>query len=341
MKTLAMACGLLLLAFDASAWGQIQIDVTTSRDEALKLAARLPRVDTDSVMCPPFDAEVRLNLAEGGYLVHFQFRRPDRIEALMRDLADGSPVVLYRGLKAMHFDASTPQFVVLPEHKLNFVLAPNDKGRIELGSRIGFGKDAPRRLLLDVAGIMQLSEGELLDRGSTEKVIRLERRREDEGKREEVEFRLDVEPPVCVLKSWTDHEQDPGVVLKLTIHTHDSKPLFAEPDLAEVRKILPVVEADADEAASNGVLGFAVKMKLIAEFYQSAFSHLGLRQPSARGEFKLPGLSPPDWDVVARNKKQLGPQLRDALHLGLLQWDDADSRPITPQMAADEIEVAR
>ena len=335
MKYRAWVAGLLFFAFEASSSAQFQVDVTTARDKALKLAAKLPTVDTDSVNCPPFDAEFRMNLDEGSYVTQFQYRRPGRIVALMRDAADGSPVAMYRERTACVFDAATPQFLIHPDYKFCFELAPGKDGQINCGARIGFGKDTPRRLHIDLAGIFQLPEGHLRDLDSTDEVIRLEQRRNG-GKREEVELRLDREPPVCVLRSWMKETPQPGVIATLTIHAAEGRPLFEMPDPARVAEVLPVRDTTLDPTDDKSILGAATRMTRVAEMLTSVHAQVALRQPGIRGEFKVPGFPEPDWSAVQKNKTELGSRLATAV--GLSPLIDSDTAPLSPQMAADDAE---
>ncbi|HVJ84093.1 MAG TPA: hypothetical protein VM452_00540 [Caulifigura sp.] len=335
MTIRAILAVMLFLGWTSPASAQVQIEVTTARDEALKLAAKLPTVDTDSVNCPPFDAEFRMNLDEGAYVTQIQYRRPGRMVAIMRDAADGAPVAMYRNRTACVFDAATPQFLIHPDYKFCFELAPGKDGQINCGARIGFGKDTPRRLHIDLAGILQLPEGKLRDLDSTDEVIRLEQRRNG-GKREEVELRLDREPPVCVLRSWMKETVQPGVILTLTIHAPEGLPLFEIPDPARVAEVLPVRDTTLDPTDDWSILGAATRMKRIAGMMTSVHTQVAVRQPGIRGAFKVPGFHEPDWSAVQKNKTELGSRLAAAL--GLSPLVDPDMAPLSPQMAADDLE---
>jgi hypothetical protein len=333
MKAAIWLLALIACGVASSASAEVKFEWSTERDEALKLAAKLPVVDTESINCPPFDAEIRMNLAEGGYVTYMQFRRPGRIIAIMRDQADGSPAILYHDGLACFFEAETPRFVALHHHKLDFLLAPNPKNqRIDLNGRIGFGKDSRRRVHIDLAGIMALP-GRLRNLGSTADVIRLERQRPDQ--RDEVELRLNQEPPICVFRSWMSASPEPGVVLKLRLHSTETQPLLDRPDLDKIRGALSVDEPKPESEVKD-IASFAIKMKVIAEMIRAGHAHFGVWHPGCRNDCKIPGFSTPDWETIRRNKTELGPRLSVALGLKPLSLDDDDSKPIVPELAADE-----
>lgn len=306
------------------------------RKALLKLVSRLPRVDTRSVSCPPFDARFDWKAANGSYRADFRYRRPDRLEAMMTDDADGAPCVLYRDKTIMLFDPVAPKFVVASDYMLDFGFREGDDGKVGFGANIGFGSEHVQRLRIDIQQVMQAREGVLTDQDSTDSVIRLRQARGEW--RDELELHLN-EPPVCILKTFEGDKPEPQSSMTLTLFPADSPPLFTAPDVELLRQVMPVDQASVD-TPTQGVLAFAAGMKTVAFIYHAVYSHVALRQPDVRGEMKFPGFSVPDWDKVARNKKELGPRLRDLCGLPA-RSAASDDAPLIPTLAAEKEETLK
>jgi len=122
--------------------------------------------------------------------------------------------------------------------------------------------------------------------------------------------------------------------MTLTLFPVDSPPLFTAPDTEQLTKVMPV-DLPAKYKPTDGVLGFASGMKTIGHVYYSGYAHIALLQPDLRDEWKIPGFGTPDWDAVARNKKELGPHLRDLCGLPARSINNDDA-PLTPSLAAEE-----
>jgi len=323
--------------FAAVVWfsgaGVVQADPQqeAERKTLLGLVSRLPKIDTNSVACPPFDARFEWQATNGHYRADFRFRRPDRLEATMTDRADGTPCALYRDKRIMFFDPVAPSFVVADGYMLDFALCQGENGKVAYGTSLGFGKEHVQRVQIDLPFIMQVPAGVLANDGSTDSVIRL---RQVRGEwHDEFELRV-AEPPVCVLKAFEGDRTEPQMMITLTLYPADSTPLFTSPDLDQLAKLVPV-SGPTRQGPLDGVLGFAAGMKTIAHGYYAIYSHIAFLQPEIREGLKIPGFSTPDWDVVRRHKQELSPKLRDLCGLPA-PTVDKDDTPLTPMLAADE-----
>jgi hypothetical protein len=314
------------------AWAGVlhaQTPEETEKKALQRLVSRLPRLDTSSVACPPFDARFEWKATNGGFRADFQYRRPNRLEATMTDSADGSPCMLYRDKSVMIFDPVTPKFLVASDHMLDFGFREGDDGKVGFWANIGFGSEHVQRIRIDLFQVMQAREGLLTNQNSTDSTIRLLQVRGD--RRDELELQFS-EPPVCVLKTFERDRSEPELSMILTLFPLESPPLFTPTVHEELAKVLPL-DLRESPAKIDGVLGMAAGMKTIAELFHSVYSHIALRQPAARDELKLPGFSTPNWEAVAQNKKELGPKLRDLFSMPARSPDDA---PLTPTFASEE-----
>lgn len=300
-----------------------------------RFVSRLPRIDTSSVACPPFDARFEWKVTNGGFRADFRYRRPDRLDVLVTDDADGAPCALYRDKTVMFFDPASPKFVVANDYMLDFGFRQGEDGKVAVGANFGFGSENVQRVRIDVAQVMQIPEGVLTNQNSTDSVIRLRQTRGDW--RDELELQL-TEPPVCILKSFEGDAPEPHSSMRLTLFPKDSPPLFTAPDVEQLAKAMPV--DSAKYKPTDGVLGFASGMKVIGHVFYAGHAHIGVLQPDVREEWKIPGFSMPDWEAVARNKKELGPKLRDLCGLPARSLD-RDDAPLSPTLAAEESETPK
>lgn len=330
------AIAAVVVCFSIAGVAQADPQQDAERAALARLVSRLPKVDTNGVACPPFDARFEWRLKDGGYRVDLKYRRPNSLEALMTDSSDGSPCVLYRDAKISFFDPGAKQFVVAPECKLDFAFLQGPDGKAAFGSRVAFGGQEIQRVQIDLQSLMQAGGPAITNEGSDDSVTRLKLVRGD--RREEIELTRS-NPPVCHLKSFQGDDPVPVMEMTLTVFSEASAPLFQEPDLEELAKIMSVDTPGVLVRFTDGLQGFTAGMKTISQGYFAICSHVGNWQPTMREELKAPGFPTPDWEAVVRNKKELGPKLRELC--GLPARVKPEDQPITPALAGDEVEAPK
>jgi hypothetical protein len=328
----------LTLSGQSTAFGEVKLELKTDHPRLVELAKRLPVLDTDHSACPSFDAEVRINLDEGGYQLDFRFLRPGRIQFLARDLRDGSPCVLYRDARMAVFDPVGPQFIVADDYKLMFSVVPLEGDRIHAGINAGFGKEHQRRLQFDLAGIMQLP-GTLVDLGSGDDCVHLELRRPSGG-REVTKLTVNDQHVVCVHESWTKGEAEPSMIQKFIVHATNNELLFKDLAVHEVKEVLPVRTALREETGEATGKSVPEQMMTFALIMRGGFAHVALWHPSAREDFKIPLVPEPDWESIAKVKRELGPRLRDLYGLPERSTNREDA-PLAPTFAAEEAQTVK
>jgi hypothetical protein len=254
----------------------------------------------------------------------------------MTDSTDGAPIALYRDKTVMFFDPSAPKFVMANNYMLDFGLCKGDDGKIAFGARVGFGSEHVQRIQIDLPVVMQAPEGTLTNLASTDSVIRLKQVRGEWW--DEVELQM-TEPPVCMLKTFHGDDPEPQSSMTLTVFPGDSPALFTKPEVERLSKVM-TVDVASKYKPTDGFLGFTAGMQTIAHGYYAIYSHLAFLRPDIRDDMKIPGFSTPDWDTVARHKRELGPKLRDLCGLPAPVKNN-DNVPLTPTFAAEEVEMPR
>jgi len=300
--------------------------------------SRFPTIDTNDIACPSFDADIWNQVGETGCRIFVRYRRPGGIEAMLIDDDGGTPCALYRDQTVMVFEPAHPRLIVAQNLKLNLSILPGEEGRAHSSARLFFGKAKFQQVQIDLSGIMEFNDGVLRDNMSTDTQICIERLRVN-GKRQVAKLDLEQNPPICTLECFEKASERPSMVLKLTVHADQTDRLFQTPDLARVAEVMPVYDSLADGGFSSDLTGVVSGMKAATAMYQAIWTHIAVHLTTGRADFKFPGFTEPDWDVVARNKRQLGPKLRDLC--GLPSLIDHDNEPLTPQLSTEDTETLR
>ncbi len=300
-------------------------------DSPTALARRFPILDTDSVTCPPFLATGQVRLDNGGYQLAVRYRRPREFETLATDARDNSPFAVCQGQTLYIFDPSTPQFVMTPDLKLQWSLAGGRGNALNFDFRFDTNRNFTDRVFIDIPSMLTSAVGELTDAGSTAETISLVHAGKT-GKRLAAELHHRLREPVCTLRLFDPGEDQPRVVITVTLHAAGSQPLVQLPSPEAVAKVLPV-HSLPENAGANDML------QMVMLCWRGLAGNLGAWDESMRDTFQGASDKDVDWDAIAGHKRSHGPAIRALFAIPAPL--NPDELPITPQLAADEADAAR
>ncbi len=323
-----------VIAASTGVWAQPD-SADKERARLQSLARHLAVVETDNPACPPFDAVAKFRVGEGAYQATVRFRRPERLEVVLQDSADGTPCAVSSPEGVLVFDPAAPRLVRAPGFRAKLLFGGTEDGKANFDTGLGFGNDHPQRVMLDVPSLFLKGPGELTDLGSEAGLIRLRILR-SEGKRIEVEQTTREELPVCRIRMFDAEAVEPECEVTLTLHGRDDRPLFHAAGPDQLAQLLPVTNSSPGAEQFNSITGFAAAMQTLGQVFYGVHAHLGLKAEDLRDKCPIPGFAPPDWNAVARHRALHSRRLRELLELPEVTLDD--DRPLMPQMAAEEVE---